>query len=231
MSPATSRTERNSETIEVAGERPTPVELAREVGDLLVALPWFATAPLLRRWHRRWGATDEEAGSSFFGDELLSDCQYECTRAIEIAAPPERVWPWLVQVGFGRAGFYSYDLLDNVGHPSATRIVPELQDVQVDDWVPMFHKINDTTAFRVAAIEPPHRLLWCKPDSTWAWDLQDDGAGGTRLLTRLRIRYRWTMPAQASFSLLLNELGDWPMMRKMLQEIKRRAESPSVSDG
>jgi hypothetical protein len=215
-------------TIEAAGPRPTPVQLARELGELIVDLPRFAAGPLTRRWHRSWGATEAEAGKPFLGDELLSDCQFECTRAIDINAPPGDVWPWLAQVGYGRAGFYSHDLLDNFGHPSADRIVPQLQDVRVGDWVPMFRTVNDRTAFRIAALEPPHELLWSKPDSTWAWELRDDGRGGTRLVTRLRMRYRWDRPAEAGLSVILNEFGDWPMMRRMLKEIKRRVESPSL---
>jgi hypothetical protein len=61
------------------------------------------------------------------GDELVPGCQYRCTRAISIDAPPSAVWPWLVQIGFGKAGFYSNDLLDNIAHPSADRILDEFQ--------------------------------------------------------------------------------------------------------
>ena len=133
------------------------------------------------------------------------------------------MWPWLVQVGFGRAGFYSNDLLDNIGHPSADHVVDELQEPRVGDWVPMFAKVNDTTAFRVAAIAPYEHLVWSKHDSTWAWTLAPAGAG-TRLVTRLRILYRWEWPAEALLSLVLNEFGDFPMMRKMLLSLKQRAE-------
>jgi hypothetical protein len=65
------------------------------------------------------------------GDELLPDAQFRATRAITIDAPPRAVWPWLVQVGALRAGWYSSDLLDNLGHPSATTIVPDLQHLEV----------------------------------------------------------------------------------------------------
>ena len=107
----------------VSGSRPTLSQLAQEVRDVAVAVPLFAAAPLLRHWHRRWGATDAELASARPGDELVPGCQYRCTRAITIDAPPEEVWPWLAQVGFGKAGFYSNDLLDNVAHPSADRIL------------------------------------------------------------------------------------------------------------
>ncbi len=158
------------------------------------------------------------------GDDLVPGCQYRCTRAITIDAPPDRVWPWLVQVGFGNAGFYSNDLLDNVAHPSADWVIEQLQHPRVGDWVPMFSKVNDTTAFKIAAIKPPEALVWAKPDSTWAWSLAELG-GRTRLVTRLRIRYRWHRPADALISLVLNEFGDFPMMRRMLLNIKQRAET------
>jgi hypothetical protein len=128
-----------------------------------------------------------------------------------------------VQVGFGKAGFYSNDLLDNVAHPSADRILEELQEPKVGDWVPMFSKVNDTTAFRIAAIKPAEELVWVKPDSTWAWALTEVD-GRTRLVTRLRILYRWHRPPDALMSLVLNEFGDFPMMRKMLRTLKQRAE-------
>jgi deazaflavin-dependent oxidoreductase (nitroreductase family) len=163
------------------------------------------------------------------GDDVVPGCQYRCTRAITVHAPPSVVWPWLVQVGFGKAGFYSNDLLDNVAHPSADRILDEFQNPAVGDWVPMFSKVNDTTAFKIVAIEPCAELLWAKPDSTWAWKLSAV-EGGTRLVTRLRILYDWTHPLGAATSLVLNEVGDFPMMRRMLLTLKERAERARPSE-
>ncbi len=210
--------------VHVNGPRPTLRQLAQEVRDVAAAVPLFATAPLLRHWHRRWGATDAEVAAAMPGDELVPGCQYQCTRAITIDVPPAAVWPWLVQVGFGKAGFYSNDLLDNVAHPSADRILDECQDPKVGDWVPMFSKVNDTTAFKIAAITPAQELVLLKPDSTWAWTLTELG-GRSRLVTRLRILYRWHRPSGALMSLVLNEFGDFPMMRKMLLTLKQRAEA------
>jgi hypothetical protein len=198
------------------------------MGDVAVALPLFVAAPFMRRWHQRWGAADAEVSAPMPGDDLVPACQYRCTRAITIAATRRVVWPWLVQVGFGRAGFYSNDLLDNVAHPSADEILEQFQHPEVGDWVPMFSKVNDTTAFKIAAIEPWSELVWHKPDSTWAWKLTDVD-GGTRLVTRLRIHYRWNQPLGAVASLVLNEFGDFPMMRRMLLNLKRRAERSELS--
>jgi hypothetical protein len=139
-------------------------------------------------------------------------------------AVPEAVWPWLVQVGCLRAGWYSNDLLDNLAHPSAEELIPELQDLQIGQWVPMSPTPSEKTAFKVASFEPQRSLVWEQPVSTWVWTLTAVGAGRTRLVTRLRIRYEWRHPASALLSLLLNEFGDFPMMRRMLLGIKRGAE-------
>jgi hypothetical protein len=112
-------------------------ELAAKIWAVFQDLPVFLTAPLYRRWHLRWGATDTEVALPMPGDDLCPHAQYRTTRAVTINAPPAAVWPWLVQAGGGRAGFYSNDLLDNLGRSSATIIVPALQDLEVGQWVPL----------------------------------------------------------------------------------------------
>lgn len=216
--------------VHARGSAPTPSQLARQVGDVARALPLFAFAPLVRTWHQRWGATDAEVAAAMPGDDVVPGCQYQITRAITVAAPPVAVWPWLAQTGFGKAGFYSNDLLDNAGRESATEILAEFQRPRVGDWVPMFTKVNDVTAFKIARLEAPSVLLWAKPDSTWAWTLAPAG-DGTRLVTRLRILYRWDRVAEAVFSLVLNEFGDFAMMRKMLLTIRQRAERAAAGRG
>ncbi len=159
------------------------------------------------------------------GDDLVPTAHYRATRAITIDAPPEAVWPWLVQVGCLRAGWYSNDLLDNLGHPSAEAILPQLQHLEIGQWVPMSPTPSDMTAFKVAAFEPNRLLVWEQPVSTWVWTLTATPDGATRLVTRLRVLYDWRHPAGAVLSLVLNEFGDFPMMRRMLLGLKRRAEA------
>ena len=101
--------------------------------EVLVASPRFLTAPLYRHWHLRWGATDAEVALAMPGDEIVPEPSFTATRAITIAASPEQVWPWIVQIGTRRAGFYSYDLFDNAARPSADHILPEFQEVQLGD--------------------------------------------------------------------------------------------------
>ena len=178
-----------------------------------------------RSWNLCWGATAEELGRVLPGDDLVGHAQFRATRAITVAAPPAAVWPWLLQVGRGRAGFYSYDRLDNGGRPSAREIRPEYQDVHINDFAAqMTAHPGPTTVFRVRNIDAPHILLWAKRDSTWVWQLTADGESGTRLVTRLCARHDWSRPLAGLGSLLLLELGDFPMMRKMLLGIRERAE-------
>jgi hypothetical protein len=212
--------------------RPPRQQLGEQVLAVLADLPLFLTAPLFRRWHLRWGSTPDEVNAALPGDELLARAQFRCTRAITIQAPPRLVWPWLVQVGCLRAGFYSNDLLDNLGHPSARAIVPELQHVEVGQWIPMSPTSpSDVTALRVEAFEINQWLLWRKPDSTWAWQLTDTGHGTTRLVTRVHAVYTWSHPLTALLGVVLMEFGDFAMMRRMLRGIKERAETlPGIQD-
>ena len=85
---------------------------------------------VIRPWQLRWGATDDEVRRVIPGDELVARPTFNATRAVTVAAPPSVIWPWIVQIGFGKAGWYSYDLLDNLGRPSAKHIIPELQHLQ-----------------------------------------------------------------------------------------------------
>lgn len=206
--------------------RASPLLLG-QVGDVLVDLPVFLTSPIYRRWHLQWGASRVEVLATMPGDERFPDAQFRATRAISIAAPPDLVWPWLVQMGCGRAGWYSNDLLDNLGRPSATTIEPVWQDLQVGDWVPMSPKGPPTerTAFRVDSFEVARWLLWAKPDSTWSWRLTPGSDGGTRLVNRIQAVYDWRHPVSASMGVVLMEFGDFAMNRRMMRGIRARAES------
>jgi hypothetical protein len=144
---------------------PTRQQFARELADALRDLPVLLTAPLYRKWHLQWGATPLETHASLLGDALLTRPRYRSTRAITIDAPPETVWPWLVQVGCQRADFYSNDLLDNLARPSATTIVPAFQNLEVGQWVPMspFTTPTQSNALRVDSFVVHEWILWTTP--------------------------------------------------------------------
>jgi len=198
-----------------------------QLGALVADVPVFLTSPIYRRWHRHWGATPDEVRADMPGDDRFPAAQFRATRALTVAAPPELVWPWLVQVGCGRAGWYSHDLLDNLGHPSATTIEPAWQDLQIGQWVAMSPKPPPTerTAFRVDSFKVANWLLWTKPDSTWSWRLAPTGRDQTRLVNRIHAVYDWRHPLDASLGVVLMEFGDFAMNRRMLHGIKARAES------
>jgi hypothetical protein len=180
----------------------------------------------LRPWQLRWGATDEELARELPGDELVPEPSFNATRAVTIRATPEEIWPWLVQVGVNRAGWYSYDLLDNLGRPSARGIIPEFQQINVGDIMAM--SPDGKHGIRVYALDPPRSMIWGTPaDTTWVWSLEPGADGTTRLLTRVRSRYRWLSPSIA-FSALL-EFADIWMMRRMLLNLRQRVEAPASS--
>jgi hypothetical protein len=205
--------------------------------DTLTAVPWFLLTPLARPWHLRWGATDAEVHGPMPGDEVVRRAQFNATRAISIDAPPEHVWPWIVQLGYGRAGFYTYDLIDNAGQWSAERILEEYQHPAAGDLMPMFKDMGGLAiAYTVTAFETNEWMVWVhrpqpteRPDSTWTWRLDPAAGGGTRLVTRMKQDYRWETPGLAFFNFVLMEMGDFAMERRMLKGIKRRAESAERS--
>jgi hypothetical protein len=137
-----------------------------------------------------------------------------------------------VQVGGGRAGWYSNDLLDNLGKPSAITVVSDLQHLEVGQWVPMSPSgtPSDRTAFRVHSFQVNEWMLWTKPDSTWAWHLTPADDGGTRLVTRIHAVYDWHHPLMALLGVALMEFGDFAMCRRMLRGVKARSEALAEDD-
>jgi hypothetical protein len=210
---------------------PDSRHLAHGLVEVLAASPLFLFAPLYRNRHLRWGATEAEVAEAMPGDELVPEPSFSATRAITIDAPPEAVWPWIVQIGYGRAGWYSYDLFDNAARPSAAQILPEHQHPQLGDWIPMSARVDQTTAFKIAGLVPNEWMLWEKPQSTWAWRLTPLDAQRTRLVVRLKAMYEWKSFGSALLTLILLEFGDFPMMRKLLLGLRQRAERMARESG
>ena len=182
------------------------------------------TRRLVRTPVLTWGATEEEAGRSLPGDELLEDPAVVSTRAITIDAPPSAVWPWLVQMGSGRAGAYTYDWIENLfglGMHSAERIHPEWQNLAVGDVIPGRESLQ---GMRVEVLDPERALVTRSEDGTWVWAfVLEDLGGRTRLLSRNRI----AMPDPSlgdRIGMAVMEPGSLVMERKMLLGIKQRAE-------
>ena len=146
----------------------------KKIGIILVSLGAVSFGVYLRfipPWQLRWGATDEEVARAMAGDEVVKHPTFNATRTVTIKARPEEIWPWLLQIGVTRAGWYSYDLMDNLGRPSAQRIIPEWQHVAVGDVIPM--NLDGKQGLRVKDFVANQWMLWWdnKGDSTWSWGL------------------------------------------------------------
>ena len=166
---------------------------------------------LYRPWQLRWGATDAEIRRTLPGDETVARPSFNATRAVTIHAPAEAIYPWIVQMGVTRAGWYSYDLLDNLARKSAETILPEFQNLQIGDVIPM--SPDGKYGMGVKDFKKDQWLLWWdrKGDTTWVWEIHPEGADRCRLITRVRMKYDW-FSLSLPFSLLV-EFFDLPMMR------------------
>jgi hypothetical protein len=160
------------------------------------------------------------------GDDILANARAELTHAAVIDAPAADVWPWLLQMGCQRAGWYSWDRLDNAGVPSADRIIPALQHLSVGDVLPA--RPVGAEGFKVLRIVPERALVlggtsprW---GGTWAFVLEPLGEDGKR--TRLITRYRAAYPPSPRMSILVPVLAAVHrfMERKQLRTIKARVE-------
>jgi hypothetical protein len=176
---------------------------------------------LLRPWLRRLGANQAELRRTYPGDELYGHAEV-VTRAITIEARASDIWPWIVQMGYGRAGWYSIDLLDNLGRPSAHRILPGYQRIAVGDEIPS----GPRSAFHVHDVEPERFLVLTYDGSmggaSWMFWLEPIDDNRTRLVER--IRGHASANPLVQFTQLLGDAGDVVMMLAHLQNLKRRAE-------
>lgn len=172
-----------------------------------------------------WGATDDEIQGPVVGDHICPDARIIATRSITIGAPPDEVFPWIQQMGFKRAGWYSYDIIDNLGRKSANTIHEEWQNVTTGSQIPA-----GLMSFTASVVEPPRSFVLQVGSAdqpmkrlcfTLAYELRDDPVG-TRLVTRMRSRVR--VPAGVLVEKLLLGPGDGIMLRKQLLNIARRAE-------
>ncbi|GAA3340523.1 hypothetical protein GCM10020358_28460 [Amorphoplanes nipponensis] len=190
---------------------------------LLAAL---AYGPWARRWYLTCGATPEEVERRMPGDDLLPGTELVSTRAVTIDAPPEAVWPWLVQMGSGRAGAYTYDWIENLlglDMHSADRILPEFQRLAVGDVLPLG---PDGPGMRVEVCDHPRTLAFRSQDGDWVWifGLYPQW-GGTRLVSRNRIAVPRAALGRRVANRVLLEPGSLIMERHMLTGIRNRAES------
>ena len=186
----------------------------------------------LRHWCLTWGARDAEVAAKLPGDELLPDAGLVTTRAVTIDALPAAIWPWLVQMGSGRGGAYTYDWIENLlglDMHSADEILPRYQDLRVGDELPMGPGRPGMT---VEVLDPPRTLAVRLADQNWVWifALVPEGES-TRLISRNRIATSALPPAARLFYTVFMEPGSLVMERKMLLGIKQRAERTGGARG
>jgi hypothetical protein len=206
---------------------------------LLLAAPVLYFAAIRPRL-LSWGASRQERRQPLPGDDLVA-ARWQTTRGITISAPADQVWPWLVQMGYGRGGWYSYEWLERLigagdfaGGGSARRVLPELQQLALGDTV----ALSPAGGLTVEVLDPARalvlhyrmNLLTAAPardgdravlDWTWAFALTPVNEASCRLLARVRADYRprWLrllMP-------FLLEPVHFIMERKMLRTIERQA--------
>jgi hypothetical protein len=190
---------------------------------------------VVRPWYLRWGATDEDLGRAMPLDDHVPRPRLNSTMAITVNAPPEHIWPWLTQIGEApRAGYYSYEWIERVlglDVENSRQVMPQYQHLEVGD------ALDHVGSMTVLAVEPNHHLVLGPPTAepvgaSWAFGLYPIDDHSTRLVTRVHGHWSWlgmlrdNPPYTWPFYLLL-EPGAFVMERKMLLEIKARAEGMS----
>lgn len=191
-------------------------------GLALTTVYWFP----VRRWFSRWGTTPEELERVMPGDALIRHPTDTSTGAVTVNAPPEDIWPWLVQMGTGRGGMYSYDWLDRlfgfIDRPSAVRILPEFQNLAVGDRIPW-----GRDELTVSVLEPlralalsldGHGMQW-----VWQFGLYPLDDHHTRLVDRGTER----IPDKPLWWLWMRimEPAAFIMTRRFMLGVKQRAEA------
>ncbi|MGZ4665839.1 MAG: hypothetical protein ACXV5Q_12595 [Frankiaceae bacterium] len=215
---------------------------ARRVGQVMLTLAagYLFVLVATRRYHQHWGASDAEIARSLPGDDLIPASKLDSTHAITVHAPADRIWPWLAQVGYGgRAGFYSYDVLERrFGARDINRLRPDMPAPVVGDTLPFAPGMPMT----VAVVDPPRALVlwqvfsankaidptrpWGADHVAWRWAfvLERIDVGTTRLLTRMRVDYQPAVKWVACAHLLL-EPAHFIMGRRQLLGLRQRAEA------
>lgn len=208
-------------------------------GGLAAVASYFL---VVRPWMLSWGANKDEVNRLLPGDELIPEPKLNATHAVDIQAPPAAIWPWLVQLGQGRGGFYSYEWIENsmgLDIHNANRILPEFQNLKVGDSVRL---APDGFGLPVAILEAQRTLVLhgdtrqpglgkippMKPGQylavTWGYYLFERGDHSTRLIERWKADWSPGLSNTIFYRLFL-EPGAFMMERKMLLGIKQRAEA------
>lgn len=195
----------------------------------------------IRPWAARWGATDEELRRRWPGDEFVPNAVQTVTHGITITAPASSVWPWIIQIGQDRAGYYSYSWLENLFGAeihNILRIVPEFQTRSVGDdvWMAPKHKYRGQARMVVVRLDSGRAMVLGSPgtagtftdqpaEGTWAFIVEPVNATTTRMILRGRSGPRRNFSARF-WNHVFWEPAHFIMERKMMMTIKAVAEQP-----
>ncbi len=207
-------------------------------GAALIA--FHLLTPFLRSYRAYWGASDYQSERELPGDDLVSYPKWEFTHALMIYAPASEVWCWLVQIGAGRGGLYSYEVLENLAGcniHNAEQIIPKYQELKSGDEIKIHPK---SPGMKVVDVELEHYILVHNDNRedgvrsyinmTWLWYLDAIDATTTRLISRSRNDYSPELANKLWMGPLLIEPMSFVMERKMLLGIKERAERHGMSE-
>ena len=179
-----------------------------------------------------WGATRDEIRAPFPRENLIPNGKRTSIMAATLDAPPSKVFPWLLQMGYDKGGWYSWDLLDNLGKPSTDRLHPEWQNVGVGD---IMYGPNDLPVFEIVALERDRflalRTLLGRRDSRhddtdglWAFDLQERPGDRTRLVVNVVSPQKIHWP-NTVIDVLFWQPAHWIMQLRQFQNLKRLTRS------
>lgn len=184
------------------------------LAGIIIVYSW-----VIRPWQLTWGATSEEVASILPGDEYLTSPNYYATRAITINTAAEKIWPWLIQMGDKRGGWYTYDFFENRGIPSVKKIIPKYQHIALGDKVSMAFWVKDFRKDKWILLEGNGE----QGKITWLMLLNPIDKNNTRFITRLRIQ-RYNSKLIERLGHLVFDAGEMFMTRKSMLGLKKRAE-------
>jgi len=200
---------------------------------VLIVVSW----PISRRWLANWGSTSSEQSAEWPGDRFVTGPEVINTRAVSVGASPVTVWPWIAQFGLGKAGFYSYELLERVvGIPvrNIESVLPQFQQLEVGEEI-LLHP--NAPGIPVAEVQPGRfvcfgvspeledRFERLEPNRTWSMYLTPGGEGSTRLVLRSCIEPLREATLVRRLGRSIEEAIDFLMEQRMLRSVRRLSES------
>lgn len=195
------------------------------LGFILVGLMLAWVITFLPGYIATYGATQNEVSGTYPGDEILTNPVIMWTHGISISARPEKVWPWIAQIGQSRGGFYSYTFIENMiardgSYKNAGQIIQQFQDPKsgtyiIKEMLPV--KDVKPGEYFLAAVDDFFGMGW-----TWGWYLKPEGTDSTRLILRMKIQTKGDQASPAAMWIL--DAGGFVMEKAMLRGIADRAE-------